>query len=58
MAAAPLRFHWARLRATCHATEDPERVIQAMANVVGTPAPEFAPSVTRNEMEAHHGGTI
>ena len=53
-----MRFHWLRLRATAHATEDPERVRRAMAFVSGLDAEAFDAATEATPVEAHHGGDV
>lgn len=51
-----VRFHWVRLRASCHATEDPERVAQAIAFVAGADVAGLA--MERTELLSHYGGLV
>lgn len=53
-----MRFHWLRLRATAHATEDPERVRRAMQTVSGLDDEAFAAATDPTAMESQHGGAI
>lgn len=55
-AARPLRYHWVRLRASCHPTEDLGKVSQAVAFVAGQDPARFQPQVTA--LESHHGGSV
>lgn len=50
----PIRYHWIRLRASCHPTEDLAKVTQAVAFVAGQP--DLQPQVTA--LDSHHGGTV
>ena len=54
MADPPLRYHWIRLRATAHPTEDLAKVEQALRNASGVP--DLA--VKAEAMDTHHGGTV
>lgn len=44
------------MRASCHGTEEPDRVASAMAQVAGVPVAELP--LDRTELESHHGGLV
>ena len=52
--AAALRYHWIRLRATCHPTEDLAKVESALRSAAGVP--DLV--VKAEPMDTHHGGTV
>lgn len=49
-----LRYHWIRLRATCHPTEDLAKVESAVRFAAGDP--DLA--LKSERMDTHHGGTV
>ena len=55
-AAQPIRYHWIRLRASCHPTEDLAKVQDAVRFVAGPDADKFPLQLTA--LESHHGGTV
>lgn len=46
----PVNYHWLRLRAVAHPTEDPERVAQALRFVAGGDV-----EISQTTLEMHHG---
>jgi len=48
-------YHWLRLRAVAHPTEDVGRVRDAVAAVAGMPPAEAAAALTEERLETHHG---
>lgn len=54
--AAP--FHWLRLRATCHATEDEARVQEAVRFLSGLDPERFAAQTRLTRLESHYGGAV
>lgn len=55
MTPTPARFHWLRLRATAHATEDVERVADAVRHLAGLEPEAFEAACTRTVIEGHFG---
>lgn len=53
-----MRFHWLRLRATAHATEDPVRVRQAMQFLSALDEEGFDAATEASPIESHHGGDV
>lgn len=51
------RYHWLRLRAVAHPTEDVAKVLQAMQFVSGLDADKFQAMSKDSPMETHHGLT-
>lgn len=49
------RYHWLRLRAVAHPTEEVTRVREAVRFVAGLPEEQFAAMLTDTAMETHHG---
>ncbi|MGB0652135.1 MAG: RNA-binding domain-containing protein [Thermoplasmatota archaeon] len=58
-AVAATRFHWLRLRTTCHATEDPDRVAAALATVLALEDDEAAAAaVEGTSLPSQFGGDV
>jgi RNA binding exosome subunit len=53
-----MRFHWLKLRATCHATEEPERVRHAMQFLSGLDLQAFEGVTEATRIDSHHGGEV
>ncbi len=53
-----MRCHWLRLRATAHATEDLDKVIDAIHALTGLPEEAFAAATEVTDIESHHGTTV
>lgn len=53
-----MRCHWLRLRATAHATEDLDKVIDALHALSGLPEEAFAAATEVTDIESHHGSTV
>jgi len=53
--ASPTTYHWLRLRAVAHPTEDPEKVKAALRFVSGLDEAAFAAATQATAMETHHG---
>lgn len=53
-----MRWHWLRLRATAHPTEDVERVREAVRRLAGLELDRFAAATQETKVESHHGATI
>ncbi len=53
-----MRCHWLRLRATAHATEDLDKVIDAVHALTGLPEEAFAAATEVTDIESHHGSTV
>lgn len=49
------RFHWLRLRATAHATEDADRVSETLRFLTGLEPEPFQAVATRTVLEGHFG---
>lgn len=56
VADAPLRYHWLRMRATVHPTEDPAKVRRALRTCSGLEPETFDDRVEETALEAFHGG--
>lgn len=49
------RYHWLKLRAVAHPTEELAKVREAVRFVAGLPEEAFAAATTDTPMETHHG---
>lgn len=54
----PPRWHWLRLRTTCHPTEDLAKVRAALQHCTALGDEEFDSVADEIRMESHHGGTV
>lgn len=54
----PQRWHWLRLRTTCHPTEDHASVRVALQNCTGLDDEAFTKVLTETELDSHHGGAV
>ncbi len=52
------RFHWLKLRATAHQTEDPERVGEALRVASGLDAEAFAQALEATAFDSQFGGEV
>jgi RNA-binding protein len=55
LAEARTTYHWLRLRAVAHPTEDVGRVREALRFVAGLDAAAFAAATKEEPLETHHG---
>lgn len=49
------RFHWLRLRASAHPTEDADRVAEAVRHLTGLDPEPFAAAASRTPIDGHFG---
>lgn len=54
----PIRYHWLRLRATAHATEDVDRVCDAVRQLTGLDDEAFEATCTRTVIEGHFADVV
>jgi RNA binding exosome subunit len=55
LAEARTTYHWLRLRAVAHPTEDPAKVRTALRFASGLDQPDFAAALRESRLETHHG---
>ncbi len=54
----PIRYHWLRLRATAHATEDVDLVASAVRHLSGLEPDAFDAACTRTVIEGHFSDVV
>ncbi len=52
------RFHWLKLRATAHQTEDPERVAEALRTASGLDDEAFEQALEATAFDSQFGGKV
>lgn len=51
-------FHWLRARATCHATERPGQVQEALATILDVGSDALGPVLEETVLASHYGGEV